>query len=377
MISEAYVHSVRVSEKTVWRFVELHTADGRRGFGEFTLDSAPPWIDRFAEDLGDGLLGRDAVPESLRRLAAAPHDDLPQAAVISGYDQALCDLAARAEGRSLAAFLGARRCDRAIALYANINRRTVDRSPEGFARSAAEALDRGFSAIKVAPFDGLSPESCETASGKRAIDAGLERIAAVAEKSGKAADLMVDCHWRLSAKAAEALVQPLQALGVSWFECPLGETRDNLSALRRLRSLANDAGLRLAGCETMIGWDGFRPFVEAEAYDVIMPDVKYAGGLAGVLEIAERSSVAGTAVSLHNPSGPVAHLCSLHVTAVLDDPLPLEVQFDESPLFDCLTRPGCRIDHGEAKLPEGVGLGADLNEALLDQAETGPGAFAG
>ena len=40
----------------------------------------------------------------------------------------------------------------------------------------------------------------------------------------------------------------------------------------RLRGLANDHGLRLAGLEEGIGIDAFAPYVEAGAYDVVMPD---------------------------------------------------------------------------------------------------------
>ncbi len=47
-------------------------------------------------------------------------------------------------------------------------------------------------------------------------------------------------------------------------------------ALKRLRARANAAGMRLAGCETEVRREGFRPFLKAGAYDVMMPDVKYA-----------------------------------------------------------------------------------------------------
>lgn len=372
MIDETQLYSLRVSDKTVWRFVAVTCADGRRGFGEFTLDSVPDGLEAWAAEIGEALLGREAAPGSLHDLLPLPFGGLAKAAVYSAYDQALYDLAAQARDQSLAAFLGAAQAAASIPLYANINRRTRDRSPDGFARSAVAAAAEGFAAVKVAPFDGLDPQSCATPAGQRAVDAGLERVAAVAERVNGAAGLMVDCHWRLSTEAAEALIGPLSSLGVTWLECPLEESAETIDALRRLRSLANDAGMRLAGCETMIGWEGFRPFVEGGAYDVVMPDVKFAGGLAVIVEIAARAAAAGVGVSLHNPSGPVAHLHSLHVSAALEGALPLELQFGESPLFQSITRPACRFERGRAPLPEGIGLGAALDTARLNQPATEP-----
>lgn len=372
MIDEAQLYSLRVSDKTVWRFIAVTCADGRQGLGEFTLDAAPDGLEAWVAEVGESLLGHEATPGCLHDLLPLPCGDLARAAVYSAYDQALCDLAAQAREESLAALLGARNPASSVPLYANVNRRTRDRSPEGFALSAAEAAAQGFAAVKIAPFDGLDPKSCATPAGQRAIDAGLERVAAVAERLKGAAGLMVDCHWRFSAEAAEALIGPLSSLGVSWLECPQEESVEAVDALRRVRNLANDAGMRLAGCETMIGWEGFRPFVEGGAYDVVMPDVKYAGGLAAIVEIGARASAAGVGVSLHNPSGPVAHLHSLHVSAALESALPLELQFDESPLFNSITRPACRFEGGRALLPDGRGLGAALDTARMDQPATKP-----
>jgi galactonate dehydratase len=67
---------------------------------------------------------------------------------------------------------------------------------------------------------------------------------------------------------------------------------------------------------------------------VIMPDVKYAGGLREVMRLAEAQIEAGVTFSPHNPSGPVAHAASLEVCAAVGDGGLLEHQFDESPLFE-------------------------------------------
>ena len=74
----------------------------------------------------------------------------------------------------------------------------------------------------------------------------------------------------------------------------------------------------------------------------------------------------GVLVSPHNPSGPICHAASLQVSAVLTAFDMLELQFDESPLFNQLVSgPFAPIIDGYTKLPAGSGLGVVLNEAVV------------
>jgi galactonate dehydratase len=157
------------------------------------------------------------------------------------------------------------------------------------------------------------------------------------------------------------VLDDLAALGVVWYECPLPEGAENFETLRNLRSRANRKGMRLAGCETQSTIDGFRPFLENGVYDVIMPDVKYAGGCEEILAIADLARRHGIAVSLHNPTGPVCHAASLQLSSLLPEPVMLEHQLDESPLFaELIDVPLPPVDCGLAPLPKGAGLGTHL-----------------
>jgi galactonate dehydratase len=269
---------------------------------------------------------------------------LVKAAAHSAVEQALWDLAARAADRPLAELLGGAKRSR-IELYANINRGTADRSPAGFAARAAEAVAAGFRAIKIAPFDGV------TQTEKRSIQAGYARIAAAADAIARRAELQVDCHWRFDEPAAHEALAECARMGVTWFECPLPEKPDQYAAIRRLRAKANAAGMRLAGAELFIGAQGFRPLLEQGLYDVVMPDVKYAGGLGECLRIAALAARHGVACSLHNPSGPVCHAHSLHVSSVLGGDERLEYQHGETPRFYAIAPGLGEPIQGRAPLP--------------------------
>jgi galactonate dehydratase len=307
---------VRVTPRTIWTFARVTAEDGTQGWGEGTLEG------RAAEV--EAAIRAFAVPIKLGPIPA----DLIQAAAYSAVEQAMWDLEARATGRPLAELLGGSKRER-VELYANINRGTVERSPAGFAARAAEAASLGFRAIKIAPFDNVTPGAAENSL----IESGYDRIAATAEAIGERAELQVDCHWRFDEAAAHKALTECARLGVTWFECPLPETPEHYAAIKRLRGKANAAGMRLAGAELFIGVEGFTPLLEQGLYDVVMPDVKYAGGLGECMRIAALAARHGVACSLHNPSGPVCHAHSLHLSAVLEGSERLEYQHGETPRF--------------------------------------------
>lgn len=364
-LSSMSLHTIRITHKTCWTFVQLRTPDGRIGHGEATLTGRDTLLLAAAHTLAPSALS--ASPDHPGDFAAAQTPaDLPHAAVVCGIDQALWDLHAQGLQLPLARVLGIQR-DR-IPVYANVNRRTDPRTPDGFTASVRAAMAAGYGAFKIAPFDEVNTALCVQGQGVQAMQPGLERIAAVRAAVGPHARLMVDCHWRFDEATARQLHAATAPLGVHWIECPLPEVQANIPALVRLRQHANALGMRQAGLEEYIGWEKFRPFCEAGAYDVVMPDVKYAGGIQEIVHMAHACEQLGVLMSPHNPSGPVCHAASLQVSAALGAFDMLEVQFDESPLFDALVcAPFAAVAGGLTELPGGAGLGVALDDAVMQQ----------
>ena len=359
-ITSATLEHLRITPKTIWSFVRLSTDDGHVGFGEASLPNRPAAVLEAANTWLADIVGRPAAVAEITR-AAGGRSGLGDAAVVSALDMALHDVAGQAEGVPVHARLGGAKRDE-IALYANINRATTDRSPAGFAATAERALKHGFSMFKLAPFDELSPEACEGDDFAARLDAGLARVAATRAVIGPEARLRVDCHWRFTEPAAQTLIEAAVPLGLDWIECPIAETPQNAAAIAGLRQAANREGIRLAGLEMGVGLEAFAPYLEAGAYDVIMPDVKYLGGLALMLDLAALAGRHGAILSLHNPTGPLCHAASLHVSAALPAYDSLEMQFDESPLFDALLDgPPFTNAGGKSAVPGGPGLGAALD----------------
>ena len=108
-----------------------------------------------------------------------------------------------------------------------------------------------------------------------------------------------------------------------------------------------------------------------------MPDIKYCGGYREFVRIAELADRFDTEISPHNPSGPIAHIHTLHLCTILELPGLVEQQFADSGLFERVVdgaatglvrgsflappRPGSGVKVCETTLSELPGLSGNLN----------------
>ncbi|GIG55755.1 galactonate dehydratase [Longispora fulva] len=350
MIGNITLYRVAVSPRTSWLVLAVSDRGGVTGLGECSDAGAVGlvaarmsawWAMLRSRDV---LAERDAVLEEL----ALRVTGLTDATVLGGLDQALSDLAARREGVPLWKWLGGSDPG-AVDVYANINRAGGGREPSDVASVARAAVAAGFRAVKLAPFD--------VPGAGRLADIGLARVRAVRDAVGDDVDVMVDCHERLALDELDPILDPLADLGLLWLEDAVAI--DRVEELRQLRSRTP---LRLAGGEFAFAPGDVAPAVEAGVVDVLMPDVKHAGGLRRALALARVG--AGTAVSLHNPCGPVATAASAHLTAACPGAIALEYAFGEVGWRADLVGGAERITDGRLAIAPGPGLGLDLDKSL-------------
>jgi galactonate dehydratase len=342
-----------VSRRTRWHFVVLTHEDGR-AVGECS-DSGDPaaladWLQRAAAELvGRDLVGeREDVLDGLRSLVAAtePERRFAAATGLGGLEQLLLDLGAQHRGEPLWKWLDSA-APAPIPVYANINRMPGDRAPETVGAMAASAVAAGFAAVKCAPFD-------VPVTGRTLAEVGLERIRAVRRAVGDDVALQVDCHERLPFEEVRALLPAFEELGLAWLEDAVAIGRvDQLAELRAATTLT------LAGGETMFAPEDAASAVERDLVDVLMPDVKHAGGIAQVLRIAQAAP--RLAVSPHNPSGPVATAASGQLFGACSNATVLEYAFGEVPWRADLVGGHERVTDGHLHLDDRPGLGVELD----------------
>lgn len=357
---------LNVSEKTNWFFMRVTAENGLSGIGEASLNGWETAQLAVAEDLRQEWVGKtvDELLPLLRVFAHSP-GGLIASSIVSAIEQAVTDLRAKHVGVPVHALLGGE-ARKSVRVYANINRGARDRTPEGIARSARHAVEQGYAAIKIAPFDGVYWGDADQAAVARRTQAGVERVLAIREAVGPDVDIMVDCHWRFDENGARQLLRDLQPARLYWLECPVSENPDAFAMLQRIHTETRVCGMKLAGAERQIGVGGFAPFVDDGLLDVVMPDVKYAGGYGEMLRIAAHCARRGVSFAPHNPTGPVCNLASMHICAAAPAFLVLEHQLAESPLFfEAVGGYRPKLVNGCFELPDAPGLGIMLDDAVL------------
>ena len=306
---------VNVSPKTNWTFVTVTTDDDHTGWGEASLNRWEPQlaasVDMLSRDIVDSTV--DTAFDAVRYIPHSP-GGLVMHAAKSAVEQALTDILAQRARCPVHAVIGGARRD-AVPAYANINRGISTRSPGGFAAAARAALAAGYRNIKIAPFDGVIAQDAASTPIDALIRAGLDRVYAVRAAIGGDRALMVDCHWRFDERRAAALIRDLGDASPYWIECPISEHPSQFGAIARLRYLAGERDIKLAGGELVTGADQAMAMCAAGLYDVLMPDIKYAGGYRGMLAIAESLRGPGRRVRAaqshraDRPSGKHSRLC--------------------------------------------------------------------
>ena len=366
-ITGVRVLEIEASPRGNWILVEVRTDAGVTGIGEASQSGNDRLVKESLLQLGERLAGADPTQPEVTWEQLARSSDIfagsgrVAATAMSAVDQALWDIAGKALEVPVWRLLGGRRRDR-VRLYANLNRGTRDRSVEGFARAAGAAVEAGFRAVKCTPFDEIRHDRLDRDGVEEDLDLGVARIAASREAAGPGVDLLVDCHCRFNLALARRAAEKVRGLDLYWFEEPL--PREQVSEMRALRETS---GLTLAGGESFFGREGFWEYVSQGAVDVVMPDVKHAGGISECRRIAALAETRNIPVAPHSPAGPVSTAAGVHLAASIGNFLILEYAFGEVPWREQLISPPERVEGGFMTVPEGPGLGVELNQEVVQE----------
>lgn len=356
---------VNVSEKTNWMFVKVDADNGLSGYGECTLSGGWEAVQlQCFERLSSMIVGK-TVDEALPLLQVYPQSvgGLVWNSVLSATEMALTDLRAREAGVPVwKLFCDGKNAPRdKIRVYGNINRAAVDRSPAGFAALARDRVAQGYTAIKLAPFDGVFWADLDQLPVKKNYTNAIDCVQAVRDAVGPKVDVLIDCHWRFDEASSLQLLRDLASVKLFWAECLVSERAEHHVAMGKARRAAEEMGVLVAGAERQVGVLGMEPLVRARLLDVVMPDVKYAGGIGEMLRIAKRANECGVKFSPHNPTGPICNLASLNICTLADGFLILERQSEGSLYEKIFTGAHPKMVDGCYEIPSAPGFGIDLN----------------
>ncbi len=353
---------VKVNRRGDWLLVRLQTSAGVTGLGDASQGGNDALTVKLLGQFLELLRGRPLF--EIERLRAAVEPEVarqgrPAAVAFSALEQCLWDIQGQILGLPCYDLFGGALRNR-IRCYANINRSTEERTPAGFAAMAARAVRDGFDAFKLAPFDGMPRgDAAAVASFTRQ---GLECARAVRQVIGEKRDLLIDAHSNFDLERGLELARRFEPLKLFWLEeVTPARSLENLAAINRA------AKMPTAGGESIYGVKGFYPYIQAGAVDILMPDVKYCGGMLELKKIAALAEAAGLPVSPHGVASPVGHFGAAHVCVGLPNFLILEYSYGEVPWRAELVDPPERLPGGHVELPARPGLGIKLNERVARQ----------
>lgn len=356
-----------------WCFLKVETENGLSGWGEATNWPGSPLVEAACRHVGERIVGLDArridfiwtkLYKDMNWLGQAG----PLLSAMSAVDMALWDIQGKALGVPVYQLLGGAYRDR-IDLYANYWFTGAEHAAADYARDAKRAVDAGFDALKFDPFshvDYLYGEHLAPALGlaseqkERAIDV----TRAVQDAAGPHVQLALETHAMLNGATAVEMANRITQAGINcmWYEEPAPpEVPDAIADVRRQIALPVAVGERLHSRYM------FRPVLEKQAADVLMPDITRCGGVSEMRKIANLAEAFNLPIAPHNPNGPLSTIASAHVMAAIPNFMRLEFMFDDVPWRDEVLVPGgMPIDRGAFVLPDRPGLGFSLDERVLE-----------
>ena len=352
---------VKVNHRGNWVFVRIHTDAGITGLGEASHSGDDGLLQHVLKRANGELAGRDPFQiEAARNRLEKKRTGWVERTALSAVEQALWDIVGQSLKVPVHVLLGGAIRDR-VRLYANINRHIENRNPEGFAEAAQMAVDEGFTAIKIAPFDELNNTDRIRSGSNAAWRSGVERIQAVRNAIGKEVEIAIDCHGRMEASEAISAAKAMEELNILWLEEPVPDRYPE-----ELLKVSNRVSMATASGENLFGVEGFRDFLTQRAVDIIMPDVKHDGGIMETKLIAGAARLNQVLVAPHNPAGPVATAASAQVVSTLTNFLILEYAWGEVEWRANLLDPPENIVGGFLVLSDRPGLGHQLNDTVLN-----------
>jgi galactonate dehydratase len=352
---------LKVNHRGDWVIARLLTGGGIAGLGDASHGGADGETITLMRQYVEQLKGRGVfdiewlrqwgVQEIARRGKVA-------AVAVSALEQALWDIQGQALGVPCYQLFGGR-LRPTIRNYANINRSTTDRTPAGFARMAAKAVAAGFDAFKLAPWDGMPRDA---AAREKHINNAVDCAFAVREAIGPQRDLLLDVHSLVTLEHGLKLVERLAPLKLFWLEEVTREPLENLAAIKRA---AQAVKMPIAGGESLPDAKAFYRYAAAGAADILMPDVKYCGGLLELRKVAALAEAMGLTIAPHGPASPVGNFAVAHLCAGMPNFHILEFSFGEVPWREELVDPPERIERGHLAAPDRPGFGVTLNPRVV------------
>jgi L-alanine-DL-glutamate epimerase-like enolase superfamily enzyme len=293
---------------------------------------------------------------------------------VSGVEMALWDLAGKAYSVPVYQMLGGQYRDR-VRLYAD--------TPDGDVSRLKKRLEKGFTFLKMdcgiqsirgvpgalsyptrdANWRGKHPFTSIQLSDKGAA-LMAERFAQAREAVGWEVPIAADHFGNIDVNSCIKLGKAVQPYQLAWLEDMVPWEYTDM-----LKEIKNAIDVPLLTGEDIYLLNGFKPLIDERAVDMVHPDLATAGGILETKRIGDYAEQYGIAMAMHFAGTPVSFMANVHCAAATENFVALEhhsVDIDWwEDLVTGIEKP-LHVD-GFARVPEGPGLGIDLNLDVIKE----------
>mgnify|MGYP000501247124 CR=1 FL=1 len=341
-----------------WMFLRVHTDEGLIGYGEPIVEGRARTVETAIRELESYLLGEDPLRiehhwQAMYRGAFYRGGPILSSA-ISGIEQALWDIKGKYYGLPVYEMLGGA-CRHKIRMYAHCHGDTIEDS----VHTALKRKQQGFTAIKI----GLDAP-VQIVDNMAYLERQVDRLASIRSAVGKAMDIAIDFHGRVSPAMAIRLAAAFEPYYPMFIEEPcLPENVDQILKISKSTTIPLASGERL-----FTKW-GFRELIEKKAVSIVQPDLCHAGGIFESRKIAAMAESHYGAIAPHNPLGPISLAACLQLDTCTPNFLIQEhpTLDDQSDLGVGILKKPFQIVDGYIQIPEGPGLGIEIDEEALKE----------
>lgn len=340
-----------------WLFLKIETDEGLVGWGEPVLEGHAETLATKIAELKDFLVGRNPLHiediwQSIYRNGCYRGGPVLMSA-ISGIDMALWDIKGKYHDAPIHALLGGPVRNK-IRSYCWIG---GDR-PQDLINGAKNLMSKGYDAAKM-----NICEELQIMDSNRKIDDIVRKLSELRDAVGNEMDLAFDFHGRVHAPMARILLKEIEHLRPIFVEDAVVSTQ-----ITAMADLARTTSIPLCIGERLHSRYDFKPVFEQRAAGVINPDTAHVGGISEMVRIGHMAEAYDVALAPHCPLGPIALAASLQVDATCHNAFiqeqSLGIHYNQGgDLGDYVTTEGgFAIENGFLKIPQGAGLGIEVNE---------------
>ncbi len=340
--------------------VRVDTDAGLTGYGE--AGATGPMARARIQTMAPLLAGKDplAIEAHFHTLTTLMHTYMAHIPTISGIDIALWDLAGKILGQPVCTLLGGPFRESILMYSHGIGVNMLDKASCRDWAARIKAMPEGFTAFKnsIDPVLGVPPARyAATLDSTQIRNVGRAYMNA-REAAGEEIDIAVHCHNEPDTPSAIAVAKAIEPMNPLFLEDPL-----NVPFSEGWLSLKRSTRIPILTGEKLEMVRGFRPFLDHQAADIIHPDLAFAGGFTGTRKIADYAALTRTPVALHNVGSLVLCYANAHFGAAIQNFYRSESALGRANHYVENMAAGNApvVRKSMLKVPEGPGLGLDLN----------------